>query len=477
MRFLEVASCPGKYMYWHYRLRSGLAAAPYARQKAEFMADGVGAGLYLAQDMPGLGYESETVIANNLSLQKAWAEENRVPMPADYTDLVIERVNRFEPDILYIINCPSFDARFLHRLAKRPRLVMSWYSAPPLADADLSGYDFVLSPLRACREASLQQGAASADYAFPGFDANLTLPVENEARKLDVAFCGTWGPEYSRRNAMLQALAAAYPLKAGEFSPVFCLNTLNREELPADVAAHDRGAIWGRRMHALLAGSRLAINAAADYAQGEAPNQRHMEATGLGALLLTEDHPSLRAFFQADEAATFASAAEMLEKIRYYLENGAERKATAERGRSRCLRDFSTAVRARAMDRRIERALRPQSFDPTEREKLVREAGQFIAAGEQGLVQAACAGADKDLTAAMWQAFTKGDAAEVIALGGIREKLTADGFEHAFCGCLAQAMRGDLAGAMALLRQELENFPENDRARGIYADLLAAYPA
>ena len=42
---------------------------------------------------------------------------------------------------------------------------------------------------------------------------------------------------------------------------------------------------------------------------------------------------------------------------------------------------------------------------------------------------------------------------------------------------LARAVQGDMPAALTLLRQELENFPENDRARGIYADLLAAYPA
>ncbi len=477
MRFLEVASCPGKYMYWHYRLRPGLAGMPYARQKAEFMADGVGAGLFLARDMRGLGYKSETLIANNLNLHKAWAEENRVPVPADYTDLVLERINRFEPDVLYVINCPSLDARFLSRLARRPRLAMAWSCAPPPADADLSGYDLMLSPLHICREMAVARGAASAEHAFPGFDADLAPPAKNGARKLDVAFCGTWSPAHARRNALLRTLASEDPREGGGFSRIFCLNALSREELPPDVAAHDRGAIWGRRMQALLAGSRLVVNAAADHARGEAPNQRHMEATGLGALLLAENHPSLRAFFQEDEAAAFASAQEMLEKIRYYLENDAERQAMAERGQARCLRDFTTAVRARAMDRRIERVLRPQSFAPAEREKLMRAAEQFIAGGERGLVRAAGAGVDKDLTAAMWQSFTKGDAAEVIALDAVREKLSADGFEHAFCGCLAQAMQGNLAGALALLRQELRAYPENDRARGIYADLLAAYPA
>ena len=478
MRFLEVTSFPGKYMYWYYRLHPGLAREPYAEQQAAFTADGVGAGLHLAEDMRALGYTTETVIANNLNLQTAWATENNFPAPVDYADLVLEQINRFEPDILYIINCPSFGGRFLSRLPKRPRLVLGWHYAPLFTDTDWTGYDLILSPLRSCRDAATACGAAAADYAFAGFAAGPAPLPENEPRRVDVAFCGTWSPEHSRRNAFLEAIGReALSTAEREFSRVLCLNTLSREELPPDVAALDRGAVWGKRMYALLAESRLAVNAVADYAQGEAPNLRHMEAAGMGALLLAEKHPSLRAFFQEDELVTFASASEMLGKIRHYLGNDLERQAVAKRGQARCLRDFSTAVRARAMDRRIERALRPQSFDAAARENLLREAKQFSAGGEQGLAQAACAGLDKDLTAAMWESFRQGDTAAVTALAETREKLTADSFEHAFCGCLARAVQGDMPAALALLRQELENFPENDRARGIYADLLAAYPA
>ena len=56
-------------------------------------------------------------------------------------------------------------------------------------------------------------------------------------------------------------------------------------------------------------------------------------------------------------------------------------------------------------------------------------------------------------------------------------QLPADAFELDFCRCLSRAMAGDLPAALVCLRQELENFPENDRARGIYAGLLGHYPA
>lgn len=478
MRFLEITTCPGKYMYWHYRLHPGLAGQPYARQKEEFLADGAGAGLLVAREMSALGYAAETIVANNIPLQTAWAGENNFPMPGVPLDLVVEQVNRFEPDILYITDCAALDSRFLNRLAKPPRLTLGWHNVPVPPDADWSGYDLMLSPLAACREAAVARGAVATEYAFPGFDAAQALPAESIKRGLDVGFSGSWDEARSQRNALLETLAGEALRKGnGGFSAIFCLNTLNGDELPPAVAALNRGAVWGKRMYALLAGTRIAVNATADYAAGQVPNLRHLEATGMGALLLAENHPSLRAFFGEDEVAAFASPEDMLEQIRYYLAHEDERQAVAARGQARCLRDFSTAARARAMDRRIERALRPQSFTPDERETLLRRAGEYINGGERGLVEAAGAAVDKDLTAAMWESFCRGDAAEVALLSETRARLSADAFELAFCHCLDRAMRGDLPGAMACLRQELEYFPENDRARGICADLLTAYPA
>ncbi len=482
MRFLEITTCPGKYMYWHYRLHPGLAAQPYARQKAEFLAEGVGAGLRVAGEMGGLGYTAETIVANNIPLQTAWAAENRLPMPAAPADLVLEQIDRFEPDILYITACLTFDGRFLSRLARRPRLVLGWHDAPVPEDADWSGYDLMLSPLSACRAAATLQGASATDYAFPGFDAAQLLPPGSIRRGLDVAFAGAWDDGHAQRNALLEALAQAAlnkpdPAGNADFSAIFCLDALSREDLPLSTAALDRGAVWGKRMYGLLAGTRIAVNAAADHASGEIPNLRHMEVTGMGALLLTQNHPSLRAFFQEDEVAAFASAQEMLEKIQYYLTHEEERAAMAGRGQARCLHDFSLPARARAMDRRIERALRPQSFTPVERETLLRQAGAYLAGGPRGLVEAAGAAVDKDLTAAMWESFCRGDGAQVAALADVRERLSADAFELNFCRCLNRAMAGDMPAALACLRQELENFPENDRARGIYAGLLNLYPA
>ena len=66
MRFLEITTCPGKYMYWHYRLHPDLGRAPYVRQKAEFLADGVGAGLRMAR---GMGLLGTALMLNGIAME------------------------------------------------------------------------------------------------------------------------------------------------------------------------------------------------------------------------------------------------------------------------------------------------------------------------------------------------------------------------------------------------------------------------
>ncbi len=476
MRFLEIAACPGHYMYWHYRMHPKLGQEPYARQKAEFMADGVNGGMYLGTAMQALGYEAWTVIANNLHLQQKWCDDYQYGMPADQTELVVEQINRFAPDILYIHDCLTYGSTFIRSLGKRPRLVLGYHAAPVPEDTDWSAFDMLLTPWKTCREAALACGAQSVEYAFPGFDDNQVLPPGVIEPALDVSFTGSWSPLHGWRNALLAKLAGVAAKEDAPFTPVYCLNSLGKSEVPELVGRFDRGAVWGRRMYGLLAGSRMALNAAMDCAEREAPNMRLMEATGMGALLLTEKHPSLEAFFRPHEVAAFATPDELVERIIYYKNNEQERADIAARGQARCLRDFSLAVRARAMDRRIERVLRPQAFDAAGREELIRKATEMVAAGEQGLLQAAGEGVQTDLTTALWQAFCRGDSAEVETLAPLRAKLLADSYEHYFCRCLYHAVRGEMSMALEFLQQELDAFPENDRARQIYAELLCAYP-
>ena len=99
-------------------------------------------------------------------------------------------------------------------------------------------------------------------------------------------------------------------------------------------------------MYEILAASRITLNHHIGIAANYANNMRLFEATGVGALLLTDRKDNLHEMFEPGrEVVTYDSPEECLEMIRHYLEHEDERRAIAEAGQLRTLREHSYTVR------------------------------------------------------------------------------------------------------------------------------------
>ena len=125
------------------------------------------------------------------------------------------------------------------------------------------------------------------------------------------------------------------------------------ETLPADSPIRERyrGEAWGLDMYRLLSRSAVALNRHIDAAEGFANNMRLYEATGVGALLLTDGGRNLSDLFEpGSEIETYATEAELVDKLRHYLAAADERAAIAAAGHERTLRDHTYAVRMRELE-------------------------------------------------------------------------------------------------------------------------------
>jgi len=95
-------------------------------------------------------------------------------------------------------------------------------------------------------------------------------------------------------------------------------------------------------MYRVLGRSRITINTHIDVAEEYANNLRLYEATGMGALLVTDDKVNLRELFEVGrEVVAYRDATDLAEKVRWYLEHPAEAATIAAAGRERTLRDHT----------------------------------------------------------------------------------------------------------------------------------------
>jgi spore maturation protein CgeB len=112
-------------------------------------------------------------------------------------------------------------------------------------------------------------------------------------------------------------------------------------------------------MYRILARTQISINRHGDIAEGYANNMRLFEATGVGALLLTEAAANLPDLFRPGrEVITYSSVDELIDRARYFLENAEERIAIAGAGQTRTLAEHTYRRRIPELVSMLESRLR-----------------------------------------------------------------------------------------------------------------------
>jgi spore maturation protein CgeB len=102
------------------------------------------------------------------------------------------------------------------------------------------------------------------------------------------------------------------------------------------------GQAWGLDMFRVLYSSRIALNRHIRVAGDYANNMRLYEATGVGALVLTEERLNLdELFVPGNEVVTYTTEDELVERIDYYLQHDDERRSIAEAGQRRTLSEHT----------------------------------------------------------------------------------------------------------------------------------------
>jgi spore maturation protein CgeB len=95
-------------------------------------------------------------------------------------------------------------------------------------------------------------------------------------------------------------------------------------------------------MYRVLARSRIVVNRHIDVAEGHANNMRLYEATGSGALLLTDPGHNLGDLFEPGvEVIVYESADDLVAKLRHHRDHDDERRRVAAAGQARTLRDHT----------------------------------------------------------------------------------------------------------------------------------------
>jgi glycosyltransferase involved in cell wall biosynthesis len=341
----------------HYADRPHLKSAPYAQQREELLDQCFGTSDFYSRHLKALGHEVQDLIVNCVPLQEAWAREHgarysalalRVPhrlfrlpfighrlaaLPG-LVEIAVAQVEAFAPDVLYCQDLSFFPPEVLARLRNHVRLIVGQIACPLPPESFLKGYDLILTSFPHFVPRLRAMGVAS-EYFRIGFDTRVLEKLGEEPKDVEASFVGGISRHHGKAIPVLEYLARNTPIQFFGYGA---------DSLDADspIRARHHGEVWGLDMYRALARSRITLNRHINVAENYANNMRLYEATGVGALLLTDRKDNLGELFEiGKEVVAYSSAEEAAELIRYYLAHPDEAQAIARAGQARTLREHT----------------------------------------------------------------------------------------------------------------------------------------
>ena len=393
MRILIVDYYYPAFLRSFYGSRPDLAGASFEEHRIALRSALFGESAFEVDALRSLGHEADDLIVNAYPLRRAWADEHDVvigperrwrfrqrrglipwvsrladgswgwstrraqvpwlsPAPDEswMWSTLLAQIRDYRPDVVHIACMDLLPERVVLELGQLTPLVVGQVATDLPPRRTYSGYGLVVSSIPNLVERFRREGIL-AEWLPLAFEPRVRAQIAEAPRDIPVSFVGSFSDRYADRVKIVEAVALAAPLQTW---------TADARQLPtrSPIRRTVRGWAFGTDMYRLLARSRITLNTHGTVAGDAANNLRLYEATGMGALLLTDARINLGELFDVGrELVAFRDPREAGELAAYYLEHPQEASTIAEAGQRRTLGHHTWTNRMERLSRIIEERL------------------------------------------------------------------------------------------------------------------------
>jgi spore maturation protein CgeB len=382
MRVLILDTDYPAFLDWFYADNPALDKKPFDEQQRVQTEACFGMTGFCAGNLRVLGHDAQDLHVNNEVMQKQWAREHGLKVSSEWRlefrlrrgivpwvsrirlrrwfyEILAAQIRHYKPDVLLNLAMDGINSCFLQGMKPYTRLLVGQVAAPLPKGENWGVYDLVISSLPNLVEHFRRIGVHS-EFNRLAFEPSVLHALKNQKKNILVSFVGSFTSAHSKRDQLLEHLCSNLPMSVWG-------NGVERLPQDSPIRARYLGTAWGIRMFRILAASKIVVNYHGDVAQSYANNMRLFEATGTGALLVTDWKKNLHEMFELDkEVIAYRTGEECAEMIQYYLEHEDEREEIARAGQQRTLRDHTYYQRMQELVDIVERYLR-QSVAMTQR--------------------------------------------------------------------------------------------------------------
>jgi hypothetical protein len=361
MKILIVDTYYAAFLTRFYAEQHQLKNEDYTTQLQTLLNACFGTSDFYSRHLNELGCEAKDLVVNCVALQQSWAKANNVPLSklalkvphrlfrlpvlgkilADLPglmDVAIAQIKAAKPDVLYCQDLSFFPAEVLRELKQHVRMIVGQIACPLPPESFLEGYDLILTSFPHFVDRLRALGVRS-EYFRIGFDERVLSLIGDVNKDIDFSFVGGISRHHGGAVPLLEHLAKKTNMRVFGYG----VDTL---AIDSQIRMRHGGEVWGLDMYRSLARSRITLNRHINVAENNANNMRLFEATGVGAMLLTDRKDNLHELFAiGKEVVVYSSKEEAAELVCHYLDNPEETARIAKAGQVRTLNEHTYSKR------------------------------------------------------------------------------------------------------------------------------------
>ena len=292
------------------------------------------------------GHEAELIIANCEIIRAKWRIKLKKEKALNNYDFVLSATEFYQPDIIFLSSNFEYFGDFALQLKGLCKSLFCWISCPYDSNLNLKMFDHIFT-LFPPHHQTFKKNGIDTTLVTAGFDHNVLDQFANHSshENIPFSFIGGIGAFHKRREYYLKNICKKTPLQLWGYG----FSSDNKiKKILKDIkngfvySNHFQGQAWGMEMFDVLHRSKITLNVHGDIADNYSVNMRLFEATGMGALLLTDHSESIHKLFVPDvEIVTFKTPEEAIEKYNYYSTHENERLKIAKAGQKRTLENYN----------------------------------------------------------------------------------------------------------------------------------------
>lgn len=337
----------------------------YSKIKAALLGELFGSADFYGKSLANFGWEYDELIVNDYNQQSLWARNNKISIKKEFAwakyipgswrnllglngwvkQIAFAQIKTTRPDVLYIHDLNIFNTDDLNMIKSWGIKIVGQIAYPlPLDMKALKEYDLIISSFHHYVKLFRSMGIKS-EYLRWCFEKSILGKIKiPKIKKYDVSFVGGFSPHHKDGNGMLEKLAKEVKVDFWGYGVNFLMPN-------SPIKANFHGMAFGKKMYEIFADSKIVINRHIGVAKKSANNMRMFEATGMGALLVTDHKKNMSEFFKVDkEVVTYRSSLDLISKVKKYLNDNSARTKIAKKGQLRTIKDHSYGVRMKELD-------------------------------------------------------------------------------------------------------------------------------